>query len=237
MRRSGFPSARSRRRRLRSRSWARSLRGCGSPRRASDEVRGAAATRSRRRDRGPFDPQGRHGAQEGHADRQGRGRGAGSREGVRDRGGAARAGRCVGGCRGGGDRGGGCGRGRARGPRVHGPRQPVRRTGRCAGRRQGAYRRAQRCRSVDHVCDARCLCAGRRRQDDRDGEDHSVRGRGCGARQGARGRARRSADRARRAVQGAQGRDHLDVAAGARRQGDREDPEGDRRSGLRPQAR
>ena len=39
MRRSGSPSARCRRRRSRSRSWARSPRGCGSPRRAGDEVR------------------------------------------------------------------------------------------------------------------------------------------------------------------------------------------------------
>ena len=93
--------------------------------------------------------------------------------------------------------------------------------------RQGRRRCAQRRRSGDHVCDAQRLCAGRRRQDDRDGEDHSVCGRGRGARPGGRGRARRAADRARRAVPAAQDRHHLDRAAGPRRQGDREDLAGD----------
>ena len=50
----------------------------------------------------------------------------------------------------------------------------------------------------------------------------------------------RAADRARRAVQGAQGRHHLDGAARPRREGDREDTEGDRgapRAGGRPHRR
>ena len=72
------------------------------------------------------------------------------------------------------------------------------------------------------------LHAGGRRRDDRDGEDHSVRGRRRGARRGARGSARRKAARARRALQGPQGRHHLDAAAGPRRQGDREDAAGHR---------
>ena len=73
----------------------------------------------------------------GTADRQGRDRGARGRRHRRDRGGAARAGRRVGGRGRGRDRGGGRGRGRARRPRLHRARQSVCRERRRAGGRQG----------------------------------------------------------------------------------------------------
>ena len=125
------------------------------------------------------------------------------------------------------DRGGGGGRGRARRPRLHRPRQSVRRASRRARRRQGRDRPAQPRRRGDHVRDAARLQAGGRRRDDRDREDHSVRGRRARA---ATPRSTVAAQakplRARRALRAAQGRRRLDAAAGPRRQGRREDAEG-----------
>ena len=74
-------------------------------------------------------------------------------------------------------------------------------TRRRAGRRQG--RRSIALNRVDEAITFATLAglrAGRRRRDDRDREDHSVRGRRRGARQGAGGRARREAAGARRAL-------------------------------------
>ena len=82
-------------------------------------------------------------------------------------------------------------RGRACRSRLHRPRQSVRANCRRAGRRQGRDRPPQPRRRGDHVGDAAGLQAGRRRRDDRDRQDHSVRGGRGRPRQGAGGGARR----------------------------------------------
>ena len=147
-------------------------------------------------------PPGRPGAQEGHADRPGRGRGAEGRRHRGDRGGAARAGRRVRGRGRGRDRRGG-GRARACTSTAPSPAAPI-----CSPKHAGvlvvdkdAHRRAQPRRRGDHVRDAAGLQAGGRRRDDRDGEDHSVRGRRR-ARDAALAAARGEAARPRRALQG-----------------------------------
>ena len=80
------------------------------------------------------------------------------------------------------------GDGRRSRPRLHRPLQPV-----CGKRRAcwwstARHRRDQPHRRGDHVRDAAGLQAGGRRRDDRDGEDHSVRGQRDGALIGAGGR-------------------------------------------------
>ena len=80
------------------------------------------------------------------------------------------------------------------------------------------------------------LRAGRRRRDDRDGQDHPVRGAAARARQGGRRCARREADPARCAVPVRKVGVDLDHAARPRRQGDRQDPARSPPSGSRPRA-
>ena len=80
--------------------------------------------RGRRRHRGPHHPPGRAGAEEGHADRPGRGRGAGGGRHQGRRGGAARAGRRVRGQGRGRDRRG-CGRRRACTSTAPSPAAPI----------------------------------------------------------------------------------------------------------------
>ena len=72
-----------------------------------------------------------------------------------------------------------------------------------ARRRQGRHRPTQPRRRGDHLRDAVGLQAGGRGRDDRDGQDHSVRGRQGRLRRGARRRARPAA--AGRAVSHSQG--------------------------------
>ena len=62
--------------RSRSRSWARSPRGCGSRGAGGMKFRSGSARRGARRHRRAYHPPGRAGAQEGHADRRRRSRGA-----------------------------------------------------------------------------------------------------------------------------------------------------------------
>ena len=183
MRRSGFASARSRRPKSRSRSWARS--------RAAAADAGGEAMKF-----GAVPPREAEGAIAVHSIRKGgmvlkkgtlvgkaRDRRARGGQGIRDRRRAARAGRRLGRRRGGRDRRRRRGRGRACRPRVHRPRQSVRRACRaCWSSTRPAIDALNDVDRGDHVRDARRLRAGRRRQDDRDREDHSVRGRRRGAR-------------------------------------------------------
>ena len=101
-----------------------------------------------------------------------------------NRGGAARAGRRLGGSGGRRYRRRRRGRGRARRPRLHRPLQSVRRDRRRAGARQGRDRPPQPHRRGDDDRDAAGVQAGGGRRDDRHREDHSVRGRRRGARPG-----------------------------------------------------
>ena len=76
-------------------------------------------------------------------------------------------------------------------------------------------RPAQPYRRGDHAGDAAGVQAGGGRRDDRDREDHSVRGCGRRARPGGRGGRKRQAGSPRRALQGAQDRHCFHVAARA----------------------
>ena len=238
MRRSGSTSARCRRPRSRSRSWARSRRGCDSRKRRAGagegimkfgavpvaEAEGGIAVHSIRK--------GGAGAQEGHRDRPGRDRGA-RRPPASPRSwwhGSSRA-TC---------------RRMPRRPTIaaavagEGVRVDRAFTGRAnlfaetAGVLvvdKDAIDRLNRVDEVDHLRDAAGLQAGGRRRDDRDREDHSVCGRQAALRDAALvGGARGGAAGPGRALSHPQDRHRLDAAAGAGRQGRREDPEGDRRA-------
>ena len=181
--------------------------------------------------RGAFDPPGRAGAQEGHADRPGRGRGAAKRP-ASPRSwwrGSSRA------------------TSRRTSPRPRSPKRlPARactstapspaapicspRAPACWWSTRTAIDRLNRVDEAITLATLAGLQAGGRRRDDRDREDHSVRGRRRPrATRRWRRRARQAAD-ARRALSHPQGRRRLDRAAGPRRQGDREDAEGHRRA-------
>ncbi len=80
---------------------------------------------------------------------------------------------------------GGGGGGRACRSRLHRARQSVCAERRRSRRRQGRHRPAQSRRRGDHLRDAAGLQAGGRRRDDRDREDHSLRGRQGKARDAA----------------------------------------------------
>ena len=186
---------------------------------------------ARRRHRGAFDPPGRPGAQEGHRDRRGRDRGAASRP-ASPRSWWRGSSRAT--CRRTRPRPRSRPRSRARAcaSTAPSPAAPI-----CSPRRAGVLvvdkDAIDRLNLIDEsitLRDAAGLQAGGRRRDDRDRQDHPLRGRRrrCATRRW-RSRARRRRC-PRRALSHPQGRRGLDHAAGPRRQGDRQDAAGHRRA-------
>ncbi len=118
----------------------------------------------------------------------------------------------------------------ARRPRLHRTLQSVRRQRRRAGGRQGRHRQAQPHRRGGDARHAAGLQAGGRRRDDRDGEDHPLRGGEERARSGGDAGRPSQAGHSRRALQGAQDRHRVDAAAGPRSKGGRKNAQDHRRA-------